>query len=174
MVDHHMIIIYPDLPYLVGGLEHILGMSLSQLTFIFFRGVGIPPTRLLLNIILTLINSTLTTMVGQPPTIGWWPGESHRMLRFHQVEEEIDYEQRRVRHMETDAGPCRAPPPPTADLTRAPNAINLPTMGIGYVFFSIYIYIYLFLYLYYIYMDASLKMLNEPLYSKTNMNPYPA
>ena len=36
---------------LVGGLEHldyfsnILGMSSSQLTFIFFRGVGIPPTR---------------------------------------------------------------------------------------------------------------------------------
>jgi hypothetical protein len=33
---------------LVGGLEHvffhILGMSSSQLTFIFFRGVGIPPT----------------------------------------------------------------------------------------------------------------------------------
>ena len=35
---------------LVGGLEHvlyfhILGMSSSQLTFIFFRGVGQPPTR---------------------------------------------------------------------------------------------------------------------------------
>ena len=35
--------------YLVGGLEHvsffhILGMSSSQLTFIFFRGVGQPPT----------------------------------------------------------------------------------------------------------------------------------
>jgi hypothetical protein len=25
-------------------LFHILGMSSSQLTFIFFRGVGIPPT----------------------------------------------------------------------------------------------------------------------------------
>ena len=87
-------------------------------------------------------------MVGQPPTIGWWPGESHRMLRFHQVEEEIDYEQRRVRHMETDAGPCRAPPPPTADLTRAPNAINLPTMGIGYVFFPIYIYLFIYFYIY--------------------------
>jgi len=37
-------------PYLVGGLEHEfyfsiqLGISSSQLTFIFFRGVGIPPT----------------------------------------------------------------------------------------------------------------------------------
>jgi len=37
---------------LVGGLEHldylfhILGMSSSQLIFIFLRGVGIPPTRL--------------------------------------------------------------------------------------------------------------------------------
>ena len=36
--------------YLVGGLEHflffhILGMSSSQLTFIFFRGVAQPPTR---------------------------------------------------------------------------------------------------------------------------------
>ena len=35
---------------LVGGLEHcffhILGMSSSQRTFIFFRGVGIPPTSL--------------------------------------------------------------------------------------------------------------------------------
>ena len=33
--------------HLVGGLEHvfhILGMSSSQLTFILFRGVGIPPT----------------------------------------------------------------------------------------------------------------------------------
>ena len=35
---------------LVGGLDHVyfsiqLGMSSSQLTFIFFRGVGIPPTR---------------------------------------------------------------------------------------------------------------------------------
>ena len=34
---------------LVGGLEHfsffnILGISSSQLTLIFFRGVGIPPT----------------------------------------------------------------------------------------------------------------------------------
>ena len=30
---------------LVGGLEHhILGISSSQLTFIFFRGVGQPPT----------------------------------------------------------------------------------------------------------------------------------
>jgi len=33
-----------------GGLEHIyifhiLGLSSSQLTFIFFRGVGLPPTR---------------------------------------------------------------------------------------------------------------------------------
>ena len=28
--------------------SHILGMSSSQLTFIFFRGVGIPPTRLCL------------------------------------------------------------------------------------------------------------------------------
>ena len=35
-----------------GGLEHgffdfpiILGMSYSQLTFLFVRGVGIPPTR---------------------------------------------------------------------------------------------------------------------------------
>ena len=40
--------------YLVGGLEHflfchILGMSSSQLTFIFFRGVGQPPTRYILN-----------------------------------------------------------------------------------------------------------------------------
>ena len=37
-------------PKLVGGLEHFLfshifGMSSSQLTFIFFRGVGQPPTR---------------------------------------------------------------------------------------------------------------------------------
>ena len=39
-------------PTLVGGLEHDwimtfhrLGISSSQLTFIFFRGVGIPPTR---------------------------------------------------------------------------------------------------------------------------------
>jgi hypothetical protein len=37
-------------PTLVGGLEHflffhILGISSTQLTFIFFRGVGIPPTR---------------------------------------------------------------------------------------------------------------------------------
>ena len=35
--------------YLVGGLEHFyfsiqLGMSYAHLTFIFFRGVGIPPT----------------------------------------------------------------------------------------------------------------------------------
>ena len=35
--------------FLVGGLEHvfifhILGISSSQLTFIFFRGVGQPPT----------------------------------------------------------------------------------------------------------------------------------
>jgi hypothetical protein len=34
---------------LIGGLEHfilfhILGISRSHLTFIFFRGVGIPPT----------------------------------------------------------------------------------------------------------------------------------
>ena len=28
-----------------GRFSHILGMSSSQLTFIFFRGVGIPPTR---------------------------------------------------------------------------------------------------------------------------------
>ena len=38
---------YPT-DHLVGGLEHfffhILGMSSSQLTFMFFRGVGIPPT----------------------------------------------------------------------------------------------------------------------------------
>ena len=37
--------------YLVGGLEHfllshILGMSSSQLTFMFFRGVAQPPTSL--------------------------------------------------------------------------------------------------------------------------------
>jgi hypothetical protein len=36
---------------LIDGLEHgfdfsILGISSSQLTFIFFRGVGIPPTRM--------------------------------------------------------------------------------------------------------------------------------
>ena len=37
--------------YLIGGLERgfyfsiQLGISYSQLTFIFFRGVGIPPTR---------------------------------------------------------------------------------------------------------------------------------
>ena len=36
---------------LVGGFEHVLfsityGMSSFPLTFIFFRGVGIPPTRL--------------------------------------------------------------------------------------------------------------------------------
>ena len=37
--------------YLVGGLEHLdyfsiqLGVSSSQLTFIFFRGVAHPPTR---------------------------------------------------------------------------------------------------------------------------------
>lgn len=67
----------------------------------------------------------------------WGIASDAAVLRFHQVEEEIDYEQRRARHMETDAGPCRAPPP-MAGLTRAPNAINLPTMGIGYV----YIYIY--------------------------------
>jgi len=35
--------------FLIGGLEHflfshILGISSSQLTFIFFRGVGQPPT----------------------------------------------------------------------------------------------------------------------------------
>ena len=39
---------------LVGGLEHFVfpyGMSSFPLTFIFFRGVGIPPTRLL-----TIIN----------------------------------------------------------------------------------------------------------------------
>ena len=63
--------------YLVGGLEHEfyfaiqLGMSSSQLTFthIFFRGVVLPPTRLLftvLNHIITIIinheiNSILTT-----------------------------------------------------------------------------------------------------------------
>ena len=39
-------------PLLVGGLEHgfyfshILGILSSQLTFIFFRGVGQPPNRL--------------------------------------------------------------------------------------------------------------------------------
>ena len=32
-----------------GLLFHILGMSSSQLTFIFFRGVGIPPTSISLN-----------------------------------------------------------------------------------------------------------------------------
>ena len=43
---------YHEVPWLVGGLEpwnfmtfHILGMSSSQLIFIFFRGVGQPPTR---------------------------------------------------------------------------------------------------------------------------------
>ena len=40
----------------VGGLEHflffyILGMSSSQLTFIFFRGVAQPPTSLCLKIL---------------------------------------------------------------------------------------------------------------------------
>ena len=40
---------YPILNPLVGGLEHflffhILRMSSSQLTFLFFRGVGQPPT----------------------------------------------------------------------------------------------------------------------------------
>ena len=39
--------------FLVGGLEHlifchILGTSSSQLTFIFFNGVSIPPTRYIL------------------------------------------------------------------------------------------------------------------------------
>ena len=47
---------------LVGGLEHvlfshILGVSSSQLTFIFFRGVGIPPTRLQIPRHLSCINS---------------------------------------------------------------------------------------------------------------------
>ena len=38
----------------------ILGMSSSQLTFIFFRGVGIPPTRLLL----TIINHIITININ--------------------------------------------------------------------------------------------------------------
>ena len=41
--------IYIDIITLVGGLEHVLFSiyweQYSQLTFIFFRGVGIPPTR---------------------------------------------------------------------------------------------------------------------------------
>ena len=47
-MDHH--INDSHYIYIIGGLEHflffhILGMSYSQLTFIFFRGVGKPPTR---------------------------------------------------------------------------------------------------------------------------------
>ena len=50
---HHISNFAGSKPYLVGGLEHqfyfpiyiyILGMSSSQLTFIFFRGVAQPPT----------------------------------------------------------------------------------------------------------------------------------
>ena len=41
-----------NIPFVVGGLElflffHILGISSSQLTFIFLRGVGIPPSSIL-------------------------------------------------------------------------------------------------------------------------------
>ena len=48
-MDHH--INDSHYIYIIGGLEHflffhILGMSYSQLTFIFFRGVGQPPTRM--------------------------------------------------------------------------------------------------------------------------------
>ena len=47
-IEHTMYVfflIFHRCPYLVGGLEHflffhILGMSSSQLTSIFFRGVG--------------------------------------------------------------------------------------------------------------------------------------
>ena len=50
---HRMLCEVYVLMELIGGLDHefydfpysILGMSSSQLTFIFFRGVGIPPTR---------------------------------------------------------------------------------------------------------------------------------
>ena len=46
----HHVISWDIIYWLVGGLEHflffhILGISYSQLTFIFLRGVGIPPTR---------------------------------------------------------------------------------------------------------------------------------
>ena len=45
----HPYLIHTSSIHLVGGLEHflfshILGMSSSQLTFLFFRGVGQPPT----------------------------------------------------------------------------------------------------------------------------------
>ena len=53
LTDHWLII-----SYLLGGLEHvfhILGMSSSQPTFIFFRGVGQPPItyHVLLNLVMT-------------------------------------------------------------------------------------------------------------------------
>ena len=54
-----------DMFQLVGGLEHflffhILGMSSSQLTFIFFRGVGQPPTS-------QLSSQNLETFAAQLP-----------------------------------------------------------------------------------------------------------
>ena len=83
-----------DSKYLVGGLEHEfyfsiqLGMSSSQLTnFFFSRGVGIPPTRLLLTIInhiitnnfiiITIINSIYGAFLshrGAP--------SSHPLMKF--------------------------------------------------------------------------------------------
>ena len=72
--EHPAILIWKcRVPWLAGEVHwwfgtffmtfHTLGMSSSQLTFIFFRGVGQPPTRVLLTIInhiLTIINHILT------------------------------------------------------------------------------------------------------------------
>ena len=54
----------------VGGLEHllffhILGISSSQLTFIFFRGVGLPATRLITNNYTTYFSTSTGVFAAQ-------------------------------------------------------------------------------------------------------------
>ena len=70
----------------------------------------------------------------------------------------------------------RAPPPPTADLTRAPNPINLPTMRIGYFFLNIYIYVCIYIYIYmcmyiYIYVCIYIYVYIYIYHSITHKNP---
>ena len=59
---------------MVGGLEHflffhVLGMSSSQLTVIFFRGIGIPPTRIGLDPLSNWIHGTRNAAIVPGPIL---------------------------------------------------------------------------------------------------------
>ena len=58
VLDTQILLIWKQFKTLIGGLEHLLffhimGISSSQLTFIFFRWVGIPPTRSSISIMIS-------------------------------------------------------------------------------------------------------------------------